>query len=636
MGIYSANKLIREARQKAGLTQEQMSQGICSAKVLSRIENGLTNVSHVTFQALMERTGTSFSTFPVFDSRDGFHCFYALNHVRAHLDAWQLAPAWEELQKVADSNWANNKLYYQEWLLLHCRLQFYSYRCSHEQNLYILQKALYITRPKIDLSDFCRLLLSQNEIRILTLLAQENLYLGKLQDCLQICEQVAKYVAGSKWPHTERERLQADNAVVSAKYHIAVGNYKLGLETAFKSCHKMALNAETAPLLELTFLTGLCYYHTGKKAEGEAYVKAAFYSAHALESSYATACRNYLRKKTFFSLTGDICSRQDIPLKEYPIVQTVDSTTLSEGVYDGATCSGSYPLGRLIQELRREQKISQSLLCQGLCTDSRLSKIENSVIQPDIMLSEALLQRLGLSDRVFTFWGNEKEKRFHDLKYKIMYERSLPQETLDNYLQEMGQLFGEKDVLYRQEYLFFKTVVQNPPGKRITGLTQALRLTLPEFKINEICSYRLTWCELTILNNLTHEYRLTAQSYICSVYASQLIAYIQTVRPDILLKIHILPYTYFVHCRTLYLQKLYRQTLDFANKTDKSLLKYNISAYSSYLFFHSQALGECDYFGEAATEAINACAIDEMLEYFRNPVVLKKGFKQDFSIILNY
>lgn len=161
MGIYNANRFIREARQKAGLTQEQMSEGICSPKVLSRIETGLTNVSHVTFQALMDRAEAPVSAFPVFNSRDGFECFYALKHVHFYLNAWQLEPAREELQKLEDRNWAGNKLYYQEWLLLHCQLQFYSYRCSHEQNFRTLLKALHITRPEIDLSDFRRLLLSQ-------------------------------------------------------------------------------------------------------------------------------------------------------------------------------------------------------------------------------------------------------------------------------------------------------------------------------------------------------------------------------------------------------------------------------------------------------------------------------------------
>ena len=50
MPIHNANLLVREARLKAGLTQEQLSEGICTPQALSRIENGTENVSHVTFR----------------------------------------------------------------------------------------------------------------------------------------------------------------------------------------------------------------------------------------------------------------------------------------------------------------------------------------------------------------------------------------------------------------------------------------------------------------------------------------------------------------------------------------------------------------------------------------------------------
>ena len=53
MSVRNAGKTIREARIKAGLTQEQLSEGVCSVLSLSRIENGSAGVSPVTFQALM-------------------------------------------------------------------------------------------------------------------------------------------------------------------------------------------------------------------------------------------------------------------------------------------------------------------------------------------------------------------------------------------------------------------------------------------------------------------------------------------------------------------------------------------------------------------------------------------------------
>ena len=74
MGVRSAKDGIREARRKAGMTQEQLSEGICSPQALSRIETGVRAVSPATFQALMEQAGVSRSRFPVFAGRKAFDC----------------------------------------------------------------------------------------------------------------------------------------------------------------------------------------------------------------------------------------------------------------------------------------------------------------------------------------------------------------------------------------------------------------------------------------------------------------------------------------------------------------------------------------------------------------------------------
>ena len=54
-------------------------------------------------------------------------------------------------------------------------------------------------------------------------------------------------------------------------------------------------------------------------------------------------------------------------------------------------------IGRLIGEARIKAGISQRKLCKGLCSVQLLSKIEKEERVPDIMLLEALLQRMGKS-----------------------------------------------------------------------------------------------------------------------------------------------------------------------------------------------------------------------------------------------
>ena len=122
MSVRNAGKAIREARIKAGLTQEKLSDGICSTLSLSRIENCTAGVSPSTFHALMSRAGTECEAFPTFASRTDFDCFYTLKRARFYLEAWQFEDAYHQLMSVQDMNWADNRFYYQEWLLLQYRI----------------------------------------------------------------------------------------------------------------------------------------------------------------------------------------------------------------------------------------------------------------------------------------------------------------------------------------------------------------------------------------------------------------------------------------------------------------------------------------------------------------------------------
>lgn len=635
MGIRSAKDAIKEARLKSGLTRDKFVEGICSLQSLSRIENGAAGVSPATFQALMEHAGAPCGRFPVFAGRNDFECFYALKHARFYLDAWQTDSAWQELHKLENKNWADNQLYYQEWMLLHCRLQFRSYCCSHQRIYDNLIDALHITRPHIDLSQIHKLLLSHNEIQLLTAISHEALYLEQYELCLRLCTQINDYLSDSKFTTMEKERMQAESAIVYAKYLISKEEFDAARETADTHRHKMAVNTDTAPLFELTFLTGLCCYYLGDLDSAALHIKAAFYSAHAIDSCYATVCRSYLTKETDFPLSEYMLSLPDIPLKNYPVKNIMPANQLSDGTYNMDTAE-TYTLGDLIHDLRLEQHVSQQMLCYGLCSSSKLSKIENGSLQPDIALAEALLQRLGVSERIFTFWGNEKEAKLYDLKFKQIYHQAVPKEAAKNYLNEMEQMLKKSGKLYRQNYLSFKALQYSSPQDRITEMLNALRLTLPEFDIHQIHQYRLSWEELSLLNNIAHEYRRTDESYLSSLYFLQILEYVRRTKPDILLQANFLPNTNYMYCHSLYTQKLYREVLTLSNIIDLSILKSNVNAYGGYLFCYSQALSECGNFKGTILIATQSCALNDLMELYRNTFLLKKYIYEDFSISLNY
>ena len=59
MAVYNIGNLIKLRREELGLTQEELSDGICSVPTLSRIENGVNPPTRSHAQALLQRLGYS-------------------------------------------------------------------------------------------------------------------------------------------------------------------------------------------------------------------------------------------------------------------------------------------------------------------------------------------------------------------------------------------------------------------------------------------------------------------------------------------------------------------------------------------------------------------------------------------------
>ena len=630
MSIRNAGKTIREARIKAGLTQEQLSEGICSVLSLSRIENGSAGVSPVTFQALMAHAGAPCEVYPIFASRTDFDCFYTLNRARFYLGSWQLSQAYEKLNKLEEWNFADNKLYYQEYLYLNGQIQVRS-GCADHHTLYdLFSSALYITRPEIDYSDFHHLLLSIVEIELLIGVAQELLYLGKSDLCYNICSQIASYLANADIDYLKKDYLYAEYAIVYTKYLLEMKDYKKALSVADHHRHKMVQNSEDSPLLELTFLTSLGYYHTGEMETAYIYFKNTFYAAHSIESCYASICRNYILSERMFIPDDYLSQMDDISQITFPMKKAINTSDLTDGTYDFFSAD-VLTIGRLIHELRTEQGLSLTALCHGLCSKSKLSKIENDALQPDVFLTEALLQRLGISERGFTFWGSERESRLYELKFKLTHTRLLTNEQIENYLHQFHSLITKRDTTLMQRYTFDCNLLSSSPEECIQNLHTALAYTLPDFDIRFIYNYHLSHSELSILNNIGFQYR-NIDGNKSNLYFAKLLDYLSVHSLDILFINSVFLLTLYKYEHSLYTQHHYHEATDLFTGSNHQLLKGNVATFGYFLFYYCQCLAECQQYESATKFAHYACSIQELYELKPNSEVLKESFWNDFSI----
>ncbi len=555
MSVQNAGAVIREARLKAGLTQAQLAEGVCSVFSLSRIENGNAGVCPSTFQALMAHAGVATEAYPAFASYTDFDCFYRLKRVHCYLDSWQLTYAFDELKEIETMGWADNKFYYQEWLFLHSKLQFRSGCGSHAQIYNTLLAALHISKSDFDIYNFRSILLSITEIRILTLLAQEALYLGHSAECSAICTQLNSYLANSQLAFIEKDCLLAELSIVFSKYLITIKDFCSAVSEVDICRRKMIENRTDSPLLELTFLTGLCHYYLDDHEKALAFFKTAIYSALSIESCYSTICRNYLNDTLHFVLSIDSLLFPKIPLISYEAKQAVDTADFGDGIYD-LFSPDVLTIGGLIQKIRITKKISQSKLCSGICSKSKLSKIENGTLQPDVLLAETLLQRLGISSDVFTFFGDTREAQLYELCMHMIRTPRSNRAMMQSYIEEMSHMITSKDTLYWQYLCFEKALLLPSIPLQLKELESSLSITLPGFDINNISDYSLSWTELTIANALCSVY--AEHSPVIGIrYLYKVLEYQRSTNIDILLLKRTFPVTAGVLSAKLYSQKRY-------------------------------------------------------------------------------
>ncbi len=592
MSVRNAGNAIREARIKAGLSQEKLSEGICSALSLSRIENGTAGVSPGTFQALMSRAGAPCEVFPIFANRSDFDCFYTLKRVRFYIDSWQLKEAYDDLEKVENWNFADNKFYYQEWVLCHCRLQFRSGKGNHTQIKHSTLQALHISRPHIDVMDFRKLLLSINEMELLIYYAQAALYTNEPDVCLSICTQLSAYLENSQLSFIDKEKLLSENAVVYAKYYISQEDYSSALNLAKTYFDKLALNTDDTTRHELAFLMGLSNFYLEQKETALVYFKAAFFSAHSIGSCYATICLNYLVNELCLDMSNILMLAPALPLNSFPLKHITDTNHYSDGSYD-LFAPEVITLGSLIRELRMEQKISQQALCHGLCSKSKLSKIENNTLQPSVILAETMLQRLGIADVVFTFFGSDKEKTLDDLRYKISYTPLKEEELCQAYINQMERLISKEDSLYYQCLLFERALHTNDHIIRIELLLEALNITMPDFDFNISKKQCLSLNEFYILANLCRSYTKNNMTLNGLSLYFRLFEYVTTCNKDLLDKKRGFTALLIKLAASLYTLKHFQELCNLQPYFSASALKGYIYELGNILAHYAQALGEC-------------------------------------------
>lgn len=177
----------------------------------------------------------------------------------------------------------------------------------------------------------------------------------------------------------------------------------------------------------------------------------------------------------------------------------------------------NYTIGEVLRETRERKKYSQEEVCYGICTPSTLSRIENGVQVPGRRILEALTQRLGITDNLYTTYTGREELELYESGKKLMRSLGHGDDTRTEWLTEQledkisrMENYGANVRMEEQYLLFARAIIQKHKGvenrKVLEMMLQAVRVTMPDFDGIHLRNRLLTFSEITILNNISCMY----------------------------------------------------------------------------------------------------------------------------------
>ncbi len=290
MAVYEIGNLIRELRTARGLSQEKLSEGICSVQTLSRAETGTTILTYPNLKAIMEKLGASTNDyFDSFMSAQEYECYQKRNEVQALLDKRKLEEVDVLLKNMADDALFQQGLSRQFYL---SSLGFYTLCVAGDPMdmtyfkpiLNILQEAITITIKKFNIDKIHEYLLTLEEMKIINRIALAYLHSGDVDMGVKILYELKFNMEYLYKDHAEKMELYT---MVLYNLSIYLGRQGRHIDVIDICDFGIKVCRETKMLAVLPFLIfnkSHGYYEIGQKEFCLPLLKQAYYGLYIIEN----------------------------------------------------------------------------------------------------------------------------------------------------------------------------------------------------------------------------------------------------------------------------------------------------------------------------------------------------------------
>lgn len=310
-------------------------------------------------------------------------------------------------------------------------------------------------------------------------------------------------------------------------------------------------------------------------------------------------------------------------------------------------------LGEYVRQRREDLGLTQAQLCEGICEPITISRLENGKQVPSYTRIKALLQRLGLPGSRYFALLSRNEENIELLQKElrsdvICFERATAEERPHireqalAKLEELEQLAEPDDRIIQQYILSTRVSLGKPDGsydfkERLDMLTEAIRLTVPHFDLDEINLGRYSMAESTIINQIAKTYAEAGERRKAIDIYRQLLKYVEKndqELPKYAGHFCLIAHNYAID---LTLEKRLDEAVEIATRGQKISAKYG-----DYQFLPGflAVLAECCYFmdnrAQSARLYMQACCLYDAAGDKHNFHIIQQEMKERLGLEIPY
>lgn len=381
--------MLCKEREKMGETQKSVAEGIISISELCRVERGEQEIDYFTLQALFERLGKSIDKLELAVSDGEYEAVAYRIEIERSIKKWDS----EMLVDLISGYYACNddgRSIHRQYRQIMGAMARYMQDGDYASCQRCMEQALAYTQRE----DWAQMLrcgqrLCNQEIRIILVIAYCRWRLGNMDGLAEKLEILDAYIRHHYTDTEERVKVYPHCAWLLGMLYLDQGRVAEAYAVCRKGRESLLQNGSLIPLRQILELEEACLQRMGRPEE-------------------PVRCRRYQEAVAFLYEAAGVCPESDM------IAVFMQSSFQGEFIITN----------ELVRDIREAKGISQEQLCENICSQETLSRIESGKRRPNKRKLYLLLKKMGMErENYYGFIETDDYELYEKVR---QYNRSFP------------------------------------------------------------------------------------------------------------------------------------------------------------------------------------------------------------------